>query len=167
MADDAAALHLCRVAAGLDSMVRGEGQILGQVRTAYEASQAAGASGPTLHRLFRHALRAGKRVRTETGIAENPASIASAAVELVERVFGELEGKRLLVLGAGKMGEQTAVGLIARGATDVVVANRSPERGAAVAARFGARADRVSRISRESWQPPTWSSPRRARAASS
>jgi glutamyl-tRNA reductase len=140
MTDDAAALHLCRVAAGLDSMVRGEGQILGQVRVAYEASQAAEASGPTLHRLFRHALRAGKRVRAETGIAENPASIASAAVELVERVFGELAGTRLLVLGAGKMGEQTAIGLIARGATDIVVANRSPERSAVVAARFGARA---------------------------
>jgi glutamyl-tRNA reductase len=140
MTDDAAALHLFRVAAGLDSMVRGEGQILGQVRAAYEASQAAGASGPTLHRLFRHALQAGKRVRTETGIAENPASIASAAVELVERVFGELAGTRLLVLGAGKMGEQTAVGLIARGATDVVVANRSLERATTVAARFGARA---------------------------
>ncbi|HEX2506144.1 MAG TPA: glutamyl-tRNA reductase [Gaiellaceae bacterium] len=140
MADDAAALHLCRVAAGLDSMVRGEGQILGQVRAAYEASQAAGATGPTLHRLFRHALRAGKRVRTETAIAENPASIASAAVELVERVFGELAGTRLLVLGAGKMGEQTALGLVARGATDVVVANRSLERAAAVAERFGARA---------------------------
>ncbi len=139
MADDAAALHLCRVAAGLDSMVRGEGQILGQVRGAYEAAQAAGATGPTLHRLFRHALRAGKRVRTETGIAENPASIATAAVELVERVFGELVGTRLLVLGAGKMGEQTALGLIARGATDVVVANRSLERAEAVAARFGAR----------------------------
>jgi glutamyl-tRNA reductase len=138
--DDAAALHLCRVAAGLDSMVRGEGQILGQVRAAYEASQAAGAAGPTLHRLFRHALRAGKRVRTETGIAENPASIALAAVALVERVFGELAGTRLLVLGAGKVGEQTAHGLVARGATDVVVANRSPERAAEVAARFGARA---------------------------
>ncbi|HEY7198183.1 MAG TPA: glutamyl-tRNA reductase [Gaiellaceae bacterium] len=139
MTDEAAAVHLFRVAAGLDSMVRGEGQILGQVRAAYEASQAAGASGPVLHRLFRHALRAGKRVRTETGIGDNPASVASAAVELVERVFGELEGKRVLLLGAGKMGEQTALGLIARGANDVVVANRSPERAAALAERFGAR----------------------------
>jgi glutamyl-tRNA reductase len=139
LTDDAAALHLFRVAAGLDSMIRGEGQILGQVRAAYEASQAADASGPTVHRLFRHALRAGKRVRSETGIAENPASIASAAVELVERVFGELPGIRVLVLGAGKMGEQTALGLMARGASDVVVANRSLERAASVAARFGAR----------------------------
>jgi glutamyl-tRNA reductase len=149
MTDDAAALHLCRVAAGLDSMVRGEGQILGQVRAAYEASQAAGASGPTLHRLFRHALRAGKRVRTETAIAENPASIASAAVELVDRVFGELSGKRLLVLGAGKMGEQTAVGLIARGATDVVVGNRSPDRAAALAARLGAGATGLEDLEEE------------------
>jgi glutamyl-tRNA reductase len=138
--DDTAALHLFRVAAGLDSLVRGEGQILGQVRAAYEASQARGASGPFLHRLFRHALRAGKRVRTETGIAENPASVASAAVELVERVFGELAGTSLLVLGVGKMGEQTTLGLMARGATDVVVANRSLERAERVAARFGARA---------------------------
>lgn len=149
LADDAAVLHLFRVAAGLDSMIRGEGQILGQVRAAYEASQAAGAAGPVLHRLFRHALRAGKRVRTETGIAENPGSIASAAVELVERVFGELDGTRVLLLGAGKMGEQTALGLIESGARDVVVANRSLERAERLAERFSARATGLDQVGAE------------------
>jgi len=149
MVDEAAALHLFRVAAGLDSMIRGEGQILGQVRSAYEAAQEADAAGPTLHRLFRHALRTGKRVRTETSVAENPASIALAAVELVERVFGELDGTRILLLGAGKMGEQTAIGLMARGARDVIVANRSPERAARLAKRFSARPVGLDRLEEE------------------
>ena len=87
LTDQAAALHLFRVTAGLDSMVRGEAQILGQVREAYETAQDAGATGPVLHRLFRHALRAGKRVRSETGMTHNPASVSSAAAELAERVY--------------------------------------------------------------------------------
>ena len=88
LADEAAALHLFRVAAGLDSMVPGEGEILGQVRAAYEA----GATGPVLDRLFRQALHAGKKVRTETAIAESPASVSSAAAALAQQVFGELDG---------------------------------------------------------------------------
>ncbi|HEU4449641.1 MAG TPA: glutamyl-tRNA reductase [Gaiellaceae bacterium] len=140
VADEAAALHLFRVAAGLDSLVPGEAQILGQVREAYGAAREARATGPLLHRLFRQALRVGKRVRTETAIGENPASVSSAAVELAERVFGDLAGRRVLLLGAGKTADLTAASLVSRGATDVVVANRSRERAEALARRLGGRA---------------------------
>jgi glutamyl-tRNA reductase len=138
--DEAAAVHLFRVAAGLDSMVPGEAQILGQVREAYEAARAAGTAGSTLHRLFRQALRVGKRVRTETAIGENPASVSSAAAELAERVFEGLEGRRILLIGAGKTADLTAANLISRGVGEIVVANRSPERAEALARRFGGRA---------------------------
>lgn len=133
---EAAATHLFRVAAGLDSMVPGEGEILGQVRDAYEA----GTTGPILDHLFRQALHAGKKVRTETQIGESPASVSSAAAALARQVFGELEGRRVLVIGAGKMGELAARALAARGATIAAVANRSAERGAAVAELVGAAA---------------------------
>jgi glutamyl-tRNA reductase len=147
--DEAAVLHLFRVAAGLDSMIRGEGQILGQIRSAYEAAQEADATGPALHRLFRHALRAGKRVRTETGIAENPASVSTAAAELVERVFEGVSGTSVLLLGAGKIGELAALELVARGAKDIVVANRSLERASRLAERFGARATSLETLEDE------------------
>src|SRR5262249_3874107 len=97
--DKAAALHLFRAPAGLDSMVPGEGEILGQVRDAYEA----GAAGAFLDRLFREALHAGKKVRTQTAIGESPASVSSAAAALAEQVFGELAGSRILLIGAGKI----------------------------------------------------------------
>nr|MDQ3822748.1 glutamyl-tRNA reductase [Actinomycetota bacterium] len=96
--DDAAALHLFRVAAGLDSMVPGEGEILGQVRAAYEA----GAPGPVLDRLFRQALHAGRKARSQTAIGESPASVSSAAAALAEQVFGDLRGCRIVLVGAGK-----------------------------------------------------------------
>jgi glutamyl-tRNA reductase len=140
LTDQAAALHLFRVAAGLDSMVPGEAQILGQVREAYGATRAAQAAGPILHRLFRQALRVGKRVRTETAIGENPASVSSAAAELAERVFDELADRRILLLGAGKTADLTAANLISRGVAEIVVANRSHERAEALARRFGGRA---------------------------
>jgi glutamyl-tRNA reductase len=138
--DEAAAVHLFRVAAGLDSMVPGEAQILGQVREAYEAAREKKTAGPTLHRLFRQALRVGKRVRTETAIGENPASVSSAAAELAERVFENLEGRRILLLGAGKTADLTAANLISRGGGEIVVADRSTERAAGLARRFGGRA---------------------------
>ena len=147
--DEAAVLHLFRVAAGLDSMIRGEGQILGQIRSAYEAAQEADATGPALHRLFRHALRAGKRVRTETGIAENPASVSTAAAELVERVFDDVSGTNVLLLGAGKIGELAALELVARGAKGIVVANRSLERASRLAERYGARATSLEALEDE------------------
>ena len=140
LVDQAAAQHLFRVAAGLDSMVPGEAQILGQVREAYGGAREAETAGPILHRLFRQALRVGKRVRTETAIGENPASVSSAAAELAQRVFEDLAGKRILLLGAGKAADLTAGNLISRGAADIVVANRSPERAEALARRFGGRA---------------------------
>src|SRR5437764_4899760 len=131
--DDAAALHLFRVAAGLDSLVPGEGEILGQVRAAYEA----GAPGPLLDRLFRQALHAGKKVRAQTAIAERPASVSSAAAALAEQVFGDLAGCRVLLIGAGKVGELAARSLASRGAAIAFVANRSAEHAAELAARFG------------------------------
>ena len=143
--DEAAATHLFRVAAGLDSMVPGEGEILGQVKDAYEA----GAHGPILDHLFRQALHAGKKVRSETAIGESPASVSSAAAALAQQVFGELEGRRVLVIGAGKAGELAARALAARGATIASVANRSPERGAAVAELVGAAAVSFDQIEQE------------------
>jgi glutamyl-tRNA reductase len=134
--DDAAALHLFRVAAGLDSLVPGEGEILGQVRAAFEA----GATGPFLDRLFRQALHAGRRVRVETAIGESPASVPSAAAALAQQVFDDLTARRVLVLGAGKTSESTARNLVSRGAVVAVVANRTLERGEQLARGLGAEA---------------------------
>ena len=134
--DEAAALHLFRVAAGLDSLVPGEGEILGQVRAAFEA----GAAGPFLDRLFRQALHTGKRVRMETAINESPASVPSAAAALAQQVFGDLAGHRVLLLGAGKISEAAARNLRTRGAEIAVVANRTLEHGEDLARKLGARA---------------------------
>jgi glutamyl-tRNA reductase len=117
--DHAAALHLFRVAAGLDSLVPGEGEILGQVRAAHEA----GTPGLLLDRVFRQALHAGRKVRAQTAIGESPASVSSAAAALAEQVFGDLAGCRILLVGAGKVGEQAARNLRTRGAEIALVAN--------------------------------------------
>jgi glutamyl-tRNA reductase len=134
--DDAAALHLFRVAAGLDSLVPGEGEILGQVREAAEA----GAPGPFLDRLFRQALSTGRKVRVETAIGESPSSVPAAGAALAQQVFGDLTGRRVLLLGAGKMSELTARNLLTRGAELVAIANRTPEHGRELAAKLGTRA---------------------------
>jgi glutamyl-tRNA reductase len=134
--EDAAAVHLFRVAAGLDSLVPGEGEILGQVRDAYEA----GSPGPLLDRVFRQALGVGKRVRTETAIGESPASVSSAAAALAAQVFGDLRGRRVLLVGAGRIGELAASNLSSRGAEIALVANRSAESGRELAHRFGGTA---------------------------
>jgi glutamyl-tRNA reductase len=134
--DEAAALHLFRVAGGLDSMVPGEGEILGQVRAAYEA----GAAGGFLDRLFRQALHAGKKVRAETAIGESPASVSSAAAALAQQVFGDLAGCRVLLAGAGHVAELAARSLAARGASIAFVANRSDDRARDLASRFGGEA---------------------------
>jgi glutamyl-tRNA reductase len=131
--DDAAALHLFRVAAGLDSLVPGEGEILGQVRAAYEAVD----PGPLLDRVFRQALAVGKRVRTDTAIGESPASVSSAAAALAAQVFGELDGRRVLLVGAGRIGELAATNLASRGAGIAFVANRTVETAREVAQRVG------------------------------
>jgi glutamyl-tRNA reductase len=122
--DQAAALHLFRVAAGLDSLVPGEGEILGQVRAAYEA----GSTGLLLDRVFRQALHAGRKVRAQTAIGESPASVSSAAAALAEQVFGDLDGCRILLIGAGKVGEQAARNLRTRGAVIVLTANSKTDR---------------------------------------
>jgi glutamyl-tRNA reductase len=143
--DEAAALHLFRVAAGLDSMVPGEGEILGQVRAAYEA----GATGRLLDRLFRDALRAGRKARTETAIGESPASTSSAAAALAEQVFGDLRGRRILLIGAGKVGELAARNLLSRGAEIAVVANRTVDRAAVLAEQLGSTALPLDRVEDE------------------
>jgi glutamyl-tRNA reductase len=122
--DRAAAYHLFRVAAGLDSLVPGEGEILGQVRLAHEL----GTTGPLLERVFRQALHAGRKVRAQTAIGESPASVSSAAAALAEQVFGSLEGRSILLLGAGKVSEQAARNLRSRGAEIALVANSRTER---------------------------------------
>ena len=134
--DEAAAEHLFRVSAGLDSLVPGESEILGQVRAAFHAVS----PGPLLDRVFRQALELGKRVRTETAIGESPASVPAAAAALAEQVFGNLTGRRVLLVGAGRTGELAARSLSVRGATIAYVANRGDEAGTRLAERFQAEA---------------------------
>ncbi len=136
LADESAALHLFRVAAGLDSMVPGEGEILGQVRDAFEA----GAPGPLLDRVFRMALHAGRRARVETSIGESPASIPAAAAALAQQVFERLDDRRVVLVGAGRMSELTARNLRTRGAVVAHVANRTLEHAQRLADELGARA---------------------------
>jgi glutamyl-tRNA reductase len=136
----AAAEHLCRVASGLDSMILGEPQILGQVAEAYEAAIRHDAVGPILSELFRAAIRAGKRARTETAISRNPASAGSVAVRLAEQVVGELAGRRVVVVGAGEMGELAVEALRARGVRQIAVVNRTRQRAIELAERWGGEA---------------------------
>jgi glutamyl-tRNA reductase len=138
--DDAAVAHLFGVAAGVDSMIVGEAEILGQVREAWLVAESERTTGQLLSRVFRQAIEVGKRSRTETGIGRNPASISSAAVAVAAQRLGSLEGRRVLVLGAGDVGEGLAVALAGAGAGEVVVANRTPENAAALARRVGGRA---------------------------
>jgi len=137
--DGEAVSHLFRVAAGLDSLVPGESQILGQVREAYDAARTAGATGPLLNRLFEEALHAGKRVRTEAKLHELPESVAASAVELAVRQLGGAEGRRALLFGAGRMSELAARDLRARGA-EVVVSSRTLESAHDLVDRVGGRA---------------------------
>lgn len=134
--DRDAVRHLFRVASGLDSMMLGEAEILGQVREAYRSALEHGATGPVLNRMFQGALEVGKRVRAETGIGAHPMSVASAGVKLAERIFGKLRGHTALILGAGAMGEQASVHLRERGIARVTIANRSSERGTDLAKRL-------------------------------
>jgi glutamyl-tRNA reductase len=128
--------HIFQVASALDSLVLGEAQILGQLKAAYAASGQAGASGPVLGRCLERAFGAAKRVRTETSISRGAANVSSVAVELAARVFGDLGGKRVLVIGAGKMSTLAARHLYASGAERIVVTNRSPEKAEALAAEI-------------------------------
>jgi glutamyl-tRNA reductase len=137
--DEAAVAHLFRVAAGLESMVVGEGQILGQVRDAYRLAADRKAVGPILHHVFQGALRAGKRVRAETGLGEGRCSAASVAVQVARAVFERFEDKAVLVIGAGATGELTLRHLAALRPGALLVTNRDPERARAVATRWGGR----------------------------
>ena len=139
---ESAVVHLFRVAAGLDSLVPGEGQILGQVRTAHERS----AVGPLLDRLFRDAVHTGKKVRTETAIAESPGTTSSAAAALAAQVFGDLSESRIAIVGAGKIGTLAARRLIKRGAELSFVANRSEDRGRLLADELGGTSVPLDRI---------------------
>src|SRR5580658_1788857 len=126
--DREAVRHLFRVSAGLDSMLLGEAEILGQVRDAYKIALDHGATGPVLNRMFQSALEVGKRVRTETEIGTRPVSVAFAGVKLAERIFGSLKGHSALILGGGATGEQVVNHLQDRGIAKLRVSNRSAER---------------------------------------
>jgi glutamyl-tRNA reductase len=132
--------HLCRVAAGLDSLVLGEAEILGQVGDAHDAAGAAATTGSVLTLLFRTAISVGRRARSETAIGANPATASSMALALAASALGDLEDKRALVVGAGRIGLQTLKAASGRGITQLAVANRTPERAAEAAASFGAEA---------------------------
>jgi glutamyl-tRNA reductase len=141
--------HLFQVTGGLDSLVVGETQILGQVRAAFAAAQAAGTVGPHLDALVRAALAAGRRIRRETGIGNGAPSVPSAAVARASRVLGTLAGRRVLIVGAGEMGEATVRAFIRAGARDVVVANRTVEAARAAAAAVGGVVGTFSRLDNE------------------
>lgn len=138
--------HLFKVTAGLDSMVLGETQILGQVRQAYMAAQEVGVVNSLMNVVFQHALGLGKRVRHETGIDKNPVSISYAAVELARQTLGSLEGRSVLIVGAGKMSELTVKHLLANGVVGVIVSNRSYDRAVELARQFGGRAVRFDKF---------------------
>ena len=147
--DDAAVSHLFSVAAGLDSAVLGESEILGQVGTAWQRARDEGTTGSALNLVFRQALEVGKRVRTETGIGRGITSVAQAAVAMASDRIGALRGRRILLLGAGEMGEGMATALTAAGAGEVVVANRTWTTAQGLAARVGGRAVRLSDLAAE------------------
>jgi glutamyl-tRNA reductase len=134
--------HLFSVAAGLDSMIVGEAEVQGQVKRAYELALVEGATGPVSNRLFREALAAGKRVRTETAVGRSRVSVSSVAVELAAGMLGDLASRRVLVIGAGENGEMTARALRQRGVHTVFVANRRYDRAIGLAQRFGGAAVR-------------------------
>ncbi|MBA2272406.1 MAG: glutamyl-tRNA reductase [Actinobacteria bacterium] len=136
--DEAAVRHLLRVATGIDSMVVGESEILGQIRRSFSAAEQEGSAQRILGAAFRQALRAGKRARTETSIARHPVSVPSAAAELARRRFGTLTGKNVVVVGAGAMGRLAARSLMRHGVTDVTVVNRTESRGSRLASDLGA-----------------------------
>lgn len=137
---DECVAHLFRVACGLDSMVVGETEVLGQAKQAYANARASGGAGPYLHRLFQRAFRAAKHVRTHTDITRGAVSMGSVAVDLAVKIFGDLKPRKVLVVGAGEASERTARALVSRGVRDLRVTNRSGERAESLAAMVNARA---------------------------
>ncbi len=141
--------HLFRVASGLESMVLGETEILGQVRDAYDQARERGVSSGVLNTLFQKAISVGKRVRTETGLDRNAVSISYAAVEKAKQVFGSLKGRTVLVVGAGKMSGLALGYLMDNGVSTVVVSNRSYDRALELAEKVGGKAVRLDRLYEE------------------
>lgn len=135
-----AVLHLFRVASGIDSMVIGEAQILGQVKDAYAAAGGLGYTGPVLNSVFRQAIVVGKRARTETDIGRGAFSVGSAAVQLARSIFEDLKGRTVLMVGAGKMSELAITHLVSCGTSTLLVANRTHERASSLVSRFGGQA---------------------------
>ena len=135
-ADTKAIKHLFRVASSLDSMVVGESQILGQVKDAYQSAIDAGTIGRVLSQLMHRTLSVAKRIRTETGVAQNPVSVSSVAVELARKIFGDLSDKTVLLVGAGEMGELAARSLIESGTTKLIVTNRTADRAEEIAGKY-------------------------------
>ena len=142
--DDAVARHAFRVASGLDSMVLGEAQILGQMKDAVRAAETAGALGSTLNQLFQRSFAVAKEVRTATEIGAHSISMAAAAVRLAGQLFEDLRETRILFVGAGEMIELAATHFAARQPKSITIANRTPERGEQLAARFGGQAMRLA-----------------------
>ena len=140
LGDDAAAKHLFRVAAGLDSLVVGEPQILGQVKDAFETASGRRCTGPMLSKLFHWSFGVGKRVRTETAVGEGAVSVSFAAVTLARKIFGRLDGRHVLVIGAGEISSLTAEHLRAQGVGDIVITSRTAAHAEALAASVGGRA---------------------------
>lgn len=138
--DEEAVRHMMRVAAGLDSMVLGEPQILGQMKTAYSQAADAGTLGPELERLFQITFAAAKQVRTDTSIGANPVSVGFAAVMLARQIFADLKDSEALLVGAGEMIELVGKHLYEQGVTRITVANRTLSRGLELAQQFGGRA---------------------------
>jgi len=132
--------HLFRVVSGLDSMVLGETEILGQVKKAYQSAQQSGATGRHLNKLFQRAFNVAKEVRTNTNITRGSVSVGSVAVELAEKIFGKLRDCHVMILGAGEMSELTAGALQARGVKAIFVANRSYERAVTLAGKMDGKA---------------------------
>ncbi len=139
---DEAVEHLFKVACSLDSMVLGEPQILGQVKSAYKSARELAATGTMLNQLFERSFSVAKRVRNETGIAENAVSISYAAVELAQKIFGELNGKTVMLIGAGEMIELATKHLVAKGVKTVLVSNRTYDRAVELAREFSGEAIR-------------------------
>lgn len=145
--NEAAVHHLLRVASGLDSLVLGEPQILGQITDAYEAAQSQGAARTVLSALFRAAIHAGKRARTETAISINPASVSSVAASLAVELLGDLSQRQVMLIGAGEMGTIAAKTLLNRGVTKILVANRTYENAEQLAKAWGGKAITFQQLS--------------------
>ena len=137
--DDAAAQHLFRVAAGLDSLVVGEPQILGQVKDAFQAAAERHCTGPLLNKAFHWAFGVGKRVRSETALGEGAVSVSFAAVSLARKIFGRLDGRRVLIIGAGEVSALTAQHLRSHGVAEIVITSRTAAHADGLAAAVGGR----------------------------